>query len=57
MSLKIEKDENVKWSELSILDLLYWFDATNDAKSKKQSVDEYREFLENKGLEARYHGC
>lgn len=57
MSLKIEKDgENgVKWSqELSILDLLYWFDATNDAKVEEaQSVDEYREFLKDKGYEGR----
>ena len=57
MSLKIEKDgENgVKWSqELSILDLLYWFDATNDAKVEEaQSVDEYREFLKDKGYEDR----
>lgn len=57
MNLKIEKDgENgVKWSqELSILDLLYWFDATNDAKvAEAQSIDEYREFLKDKGYEDR----
>ena len=45
----------MKWSqERSILDLLYWFDATNDAKVEEaQSVDEYREFLKDKGYEDR----
>ena len=53
MELRLEKsgDQEMKWSQqLSALDLMFWYEETNDAKKKElQSVDEYKEYLKEQG--------
>lgn len=53
MELRLEKSGNqeMKWSQqLSALDLMFWYEETNDAKKKElQSVDEYKEYLKEQG--------
>ena len=53
MELRLEKsgDQEMKWSQqLSALDLMFWYEETNDAKKKElQSVDEYKDYLKEQG--------
>ena len=53
MELRLEKsgDQEMKWSQqLSALDLMFWYEETNDAKRKElQSVDEYKDYLKEQG--------
>lgn len=53
MELKLEKngEKEMKWSQqFSALDLMFWYEETNDAKKKElQSVEEYQEYLKEQG--------
>ena len=57
MELKFEKTANneMKWSQqLSALDLMYWYEVSNDAKKTEiPSADEYKEYLKEQGYEGR----
>ena len=57
LGLKLEKSGNseMKWSQqLSTLDLMYWYEESNDAKKTEiPSVDEYKEYLKEQGYEGR----
>ena len=49
--LNLMHNQEMKWSQqLSALDLMFWYEETNDAKKKElQSVDEYKEYLKEQG--------
>lgn len=54
-AMKLTLDSNGNWTEqLSILDVMFWYDMTNSAKvTEIKSVEEYQDYLKSKGYTDR----